>query len=74
MPPPPRSDFGREGFGFQSISHEVISGAADTIRQWPQNAAIYLPNNAVPQPGQRFFQTDLANSIQYMADEEATAA
>ena len=66
--------FGREGFGFQSISHEVMSEAADTIRRYPQNAAIYLPNGDVPQPGTRFFQTDLANSIQYMADEEAAAA
>ena len=51
-----------------------MSEAADTIRRYPQNAAIYLPNGDVPQPGTRFFQTDLANSIQYMADEEAAAA
>src|SRR5580698_4836753 len=34
---------GREGFGFQSISHEVMSEAAETIRRWPQNTAIYMP-------------------------------
>jgi gamma-glutamyltranspeptidase/glutathione hydrolase len=66
--------FGREGFGVQSISNEVISGAADTIRKWPQNAAIYLPNDRPPAAGTRFFQTDLAASIQYMADQEAAAA
>ena len=66
--------FGREGFGFQSISHEIMSDSAETIRRWPQNAAIYLPGGEAPKPGQRFFQTDLANSIQYMADEEAAAA
>ena len=66
--------FGREGFGFQSISHEVMSEAAETIRRYPQNAAIYMPNGDVPKPGTRFFQTDLANSIQYMADQEAAAA
>ena len=66
--------FGREGFGFQSISHEVMSEAVDTIRRYPQNATIYMPNGDVPKPGERFFQTDLANSIQYMADQEATAA
>jgi gamma-glutamyltranspeptidase/glutathione hydrolase len=63
--------FGREGFAVQSISNEIIAGAADTLRRWPQNAAIYLPNDAAPVPGTRFFQTDLANSIQYMADQEA---
>ena len=66
--------FGREGFGLQSISHEVMTEAADTIRRYPQNAAIYMPGGDVPQPGARFFQTDLANSIQYMADEEAAAS
>lgn len=66
--------FGREGFGFQSISHEVMSEAVETIRRYPQNAAIYLPGGEVPKPGQRFFQTDLATSIQYMADQEAAAA
>jgi len=65
---------GREGFGFQSISHEVMSEAAETIRRWPQNTAIYMPNGEVAKPGQRFFQTDLANSIQYLADEETAAA
>jgi gamma-glutamyltranspeptidase / glutathione hydrolase len=66
--------FGREGFGLQSISHEVMTEATETIRRYPQNAAIYMPDGEVPQPGTRFFQTDLANSIQYMADEEATAS
>jgi gamma-glutamyltranspeptidase / glutathione hydrolase len=65
--------FGREGFGFQSISHEVMAEAVDTIRRYPQNAAIYMPNGEVPKPGERFFQTDLANSIQYMVDQEAAA-
>ncbi len=64
---------GREGFGFQSISREVMSGAAETIRRWPQNMAIYMPNGDVPQAGTRFFQTDLAASIQYMADQEAAS-
>ena len=66
--------FGREGFGFQSISHEVMTEAAETIRRYPQNAAIYMPGGDVPKPGTRFFQTDLANSIQYMADQETAAA
>ncbi len=65
--------FGRDGFAAQSISQEIIAGAADTIRKYPQNAAIYLPNDAAPVPGSRFFQTDLAASIQYMADQEAAA-
>ncbi len=65
--------FGRDGFPVQSITQEVIEGAAETIRKYPQNAAIYLPNGAPPVPGTRFFQKDLAASIQYMADQEAVA-
>ena len=53
---------------------EIISYSADAIRQWPQNAAIYLPHGEAPKPGDRFFQADLAGSIQYMADEEAAAS
>jgi gamma-glutamyltranspeptidase/glutathione hydrolase len=64
---------GREGFGAQSISAEIIGESVASISQWPQNAAIYLPNGKPPVAGQRFFQTDLANSIQYMADQEKAA-
>ena len=53
---------GREGFGAQSISAEIIGESVASISHWPQNAAIYLPNGKPPLPGQRFFQTDLANS------------
>ena len=66
--------FGLEGFGAQSISAEIIGDSVASISQWPQNAAIYLPNGAPPRPGQRFFQTDLARSIQYMADQEKAAS
>ena len=61
--------FGREGFAVQTITHEVISGRAEAIAEWPENARIYLPNGKPPVPGTRFFQTDLANTIQYMADQ-----
>ena len=66
--------FGREGFAVQSITEEVVSGRAEALQAWPANAAIYLPDGKPPVPGKRFFQTDLANSIQYMADEERAAA
>ena len=66
--------FGREGFAVQSISNEVIADRAEAIAAWPENARIYLPDGKPPVPGSRFFQTDLANTIQYMADQEAAAA
>jgi gamma-glutamyltranspeptidase/glutathione hydrolase len=66
--------FGRDGFALPSISAEIIGEAVDTLKRWPQNAAIYLPNGEPPRAGELFFQTDLANSIQYMADEDAATA
>jgi gamma-glutamyltranspeptidase/glutathione hydrolase len=66
--------FGREGFALQSVSAEIIEGAVDTVKRWPANTAIYLPDGDLPKPGQRFFQSDLAASIQYMADQEQAAA
>jgi gamma-glutamyltranspeptidase/glutathione hydrolase len=65
--------FGREGFGTQSISAEIVGESVASISQWPLNAAIYLPNGRPPAAGRRFFRTDLANSIQYMADQETAA-
>ena len=66
--------FGRDGFAVQSITEEVVRDRAEAQKAWPANAAIYLPNGKPPVPGERFFQTDLAKSIQYMADEEQAAA
>src|SRR5882757_8833296 len=63
----------REGFAAQSITSDLIARHADTVGQWPSSAAIYLPDGAPPRAGDRFFQTDLAASIQYMADQEFAA-
>ena len=43
-------------------------------RRWPSNAAIFLPGGRSPKVGDRFLQTDLAGTLQYMADEERAAA
>ena len=54
----------------QSITAEVVARPRRGADSLAANAAIYLPDGKPPVPGERFFQTDLANSIQYMADEE----
>ncbi|HWI71628.1 MAG TPA: gamma-glutamyltransferase, partial [Baekduia sp.] len=41
--------------------------------RWPSNAAIYLPGGRPPRVGERFVQTDLAATLQSMADAEAVA-
>ncbi|MFQ5936593.1 MAG: gamma-glutamyltransferase family protein [Acidiferrobacterales bacterium] len=64
----------RDGFPIHPYTAEQIRLQADEYRQWPSNAAIYLPGGKPPSPGQLFVQTDLARTLQYLVDEEAAAA
>src|SRR5262249_58953084 len=43
-------------------------------RSWPSNAAIFLPGGKPPGIGDRFLQTDLAATLQYMVDQERAAS
>jgi len=65
--------FARDGFPMPGLMHHIINDAADEYRNYETNAAIYLPGGRVPPVGERFVQSDLANSIQYMIDEEKKA-
>ena len=63
----------RDGFPMHGLMSDYIATYEERYRLWPQNKAIYLPDNRPPRPGERFVQTDLASSLQYMADEERAA-
>jgi len=62
-----------EGFAMHPTLAESIDKTQDQLRRWPSNAAIYLPDDAVPEIGENFVQADLANTLQYLADEESAA-
>jgi gamma-glutamyltranspeptidase/glutathione hydrolase len=64
--------YARDGFAIDAFMCEVIADNEEGYRRWPGNRDIYLPNGRPPQPGERFVQTDLGASLQYMADQEAT--
>jgi len=66
--------YAREGFTMHPVMAEYIARYADNYRRWPDNAAIYLPGGRGPREGDLFVQTDLAASLQFMADEERAAA
>ncbi len=66
--------FARDGFVMYQLMADTIAATADDIASWPANAAIYLPNGVPPRVGQRFVQSDLGGSLQYLADEESAAA
>jgi gamma-glutamyltranspeptidase/glutathione hydrolase len=64
----------RNGFPMYPLMVESLKRHEGDHRSWPSTAAIFLPNGQVPEVGEVFRQTDLAASLQYMADEERAAA
>ena len=64
----------RDGFPMYPLMAASLQRHAEAHRGWPSSAAIFLPGGRVPEAGDIFRQTDLALSMQYMADEERAAA
>lgn len=64
----------REGFAVFEYLAGQIRLYEEGYRSWPSNAAIFLPGGKPPEVGDRFLQTDLAGTLQYMVDEERAAA
>lgn len=63
----------REGFGVYEHMRTFIIDEEKDMRCMPANAAIYLPGGKVPNLDDKFIQADLADTIQFMIDEEAAA-
>ena len=64
----------RDGFPMYPLMAASLEKHAERHASWPSSAAVYLPNGRPPKAGEVFRQTDLAASLQYMADEEKAAA
>src|SRR5690349_22899089 len=64
----------RDGFPMYPLMAASLKRHEADHRAWPSTAAVLLPNGRAPQAGEVFRQTDLAASLQYMADEEKAAA
>ena len=65
--------FAAEGFAVYPLLERSIGSHADEYRRWPSNTAIFLPHGRVPVAGEKFVQTDLARTIQFMADQDRAA-
>lgn len=65
--------FARNGFPMYPLMAEVLKLHLPEYREWPTTAAIFCPNGQVPKVGERFLQTELAVTLQYLADEEVSA-
>ena len=66
--------FAREGFAVYEYFEYEVTRYETEFGRWDGNRKIYLPNGRPPRFGERFVQEDLANTIQYMVDQERTAA
>ncbi|MFP6681770.1 MAG: gamma-glutamyltransferase, partial [Gammaproteobacteria bacterium] len=66
--------FAKEGFPVYPLMTEILDAAAPALQKWPSSAGVLLPGDRVPEPGEIFVQSDLARTLQYLADEESTAA
>jgi gamma-glutamyltranspeptidase/glutathione hydrolase len=62
-----------EGFAVYPLLATSIASHEHEYRRWESNTAIYLPNGRVPKSGDKFVQTDLARTLQYIADQDRAA-
>jgi gamma-glutamyltranspeptidase/glutathione hydrolase len=67
-------EYARDGFSVFHYLASALEHNAARESHWPANAAIFMPHGRPPRLGERFVQTDLAATIQYMVDEEKAAA
>jgi gamma-glutamyltranspeptidase / glutathione hydrolase len=65
--------FARDGFAVYPLLADNIRDHEAEYARWPGNAAVFLPGGRRPEVGERFVQSDLARTLQHMADEEAHA-
>ena len=64
----------QDGFATYPLLCDWIAHELDTIRHWPGNAAMYLPNGRPPRVGEVLKHEDLARTLRFLADEETAHA
>jgi gamma-glutamyltranspeptidase / glutathione hydrolase len=63
-----------DGFPIDELRVEYIKTRAPVFSQWPEAKRIFLPNGAVPKPGDIFVQADLARTMRALVNAERQAA
>ena len=69
----PAIRFAGEGFAVYPLLATSIASHEHEYRRWASNTAIFLPNGRVPKAGEKFVQSDLAKTLQFMADQDRAA-
>ena len=62
-----------EGFAVYPLLAVSIASHEHEYRRWQSNTAIFLPGGRVPKSGEKFVQSDLSRTLQYMADQDRAA-
>ena len=62
-----------EGFAVYPLLAVSIAAHEHEYRRWQSNTAIFLPHDRVPRSGEKFVQSDLARTLQFMADQDRAA-
>ena len=65
--------YARDGFTVHPVMAKFIERYQARYRKWPSNAAIWLKDEKPLKEGDLLVQTELANTLQYMADQETAA-
>lgn len=65
--------YAREGFPAYGLMIETIETKRDGYARWPSTAAIFLPEGRPPRVGERFVQSDLANTLDRLCAAERKA-
>jgi len=66
--------YARHGFPMYPLMERIIADHEAEFRAAPDTAAIFLPGGRLPRTGELFIQEQAAETLQFMADEEAAAA
>ena len=67
--------YARDGFPMYPFMQKVLKVGREGNGRWPTNMAIYYqPDGSLVPVGAKFVQADLGRTLQYLADEEKTAA
>lgn len=65
--------FARDGFPVYPLFAGFITDHLAGYERTAENRRIYLPKGRPPEVGEKFVQSDLAATLQYMVDQEAAA-
>lgn len=69
----PAIRYARDGFHMHALMAQTLWEKAEDYGRWESTRSVYLPGGNPPKVGDLFVQSDLAATLQYMADEERAA-